>query len=100
MVTMQQLCCHSDVTVVLKGTRAQQLRLKNVADVTSSKTSVHSTGLLKYVLCCCAAVLSLSLPQQFLTRALMPLHKPKCVAMYHQQLAYCVTQVGDTAYMR
>jgi hypothetical protein len=31
--------------------------------------------------------------QQFLTRALMPLHKPKCVAMYHQQLAYCVTQV-------
>ncbi|KAF8060618.1 B'ETA [Scenedesmus sp. PABB004] len=30
--------------------------------------------------------------KQFLTRALMPLHKPKCVAMYHQQLAYCVTQ--------
>jgi len=28
----------------------------------------------------------------FLTRALMPLHKPKCVGMYHQQLAYCVTQ--------
>ncbi|KAL6754337.1 protein phosphatase 2A regulatory B subunit [Haematococcus lacustris] len=28
----------------------------------------------------------------FLSRALMPLHKPKCVAMYHQQLAYCVTQ--------
>mmetsp|Transcript_11664 Transcript_11664/g.20697 ORF Transcript_11664/g.20697 Transcript_11664/m.20697 type:complete len:515 (-) Transcript_11664:768-2312(-) len=28
----------------------------------------------------------------FLQRALMPLHKPKCVAMYHQQLAYCVTQ--------
>ncbi|KAI8471600.1 MAG: protein phosphatase 2A regulatory B subunit [Monoraphidium minutum] len=28
----------------------------------------------------------------FLVRALMPLHKPKCVAMYHQQLAYCVTQ--------
>ena len=25
----------------------------------------------------------------------MPLHKPKCVAMYHQQLAYCVTQVGS-----
>jgi hypothetical protein len=35
--------------------------------------------------------------QQFLTRALMPLHKPKCVAMYHQQLAYCVTQVGCAA---
>ena len=31
--------------------------------------------------------------QAFLTRALMPLHKPKCVGMYHQQLAYCVTQV-------
>ena len=31
--------------------------------------------------------------QSFLTRALMPLHKPKCVSMYHQQLAYCVTQV-------
>ena len=30
--------------------------------------------------------------QSFLQRALMPLHKPKCVAMYHQQLAYCVTQ--------
>jgi len=30
--------------------------------------------------------------KQFLHRALMPLHKPKCVAMYHQQLAYCVTQ--------
>jgi len=30
--------------------------------------------------------------KSFLQRALMPLHKPKCVAMYHQQLAYCVTQ--------
>lgn len=29
---------------------------------------------------------------QFLTRALVPLHKPKCVALYHQQLSYCVTQ--------
>lgn len=28
----------------------------------------------------------------FLARALMPLHKPKSVGMYHQQLAYCVTQ--------
>ncbi|CAI5481611.1 unnamed protein product [Closterium sp. Yama58-4] len=28
----------------------------------------------------------------FLVRALIPLHKPSCVAMYHQQLAYCVTQ--------
>ncbi|KAL3332731.1 hypothetical protein AABB24_033002 [Solanum stoloniferum] len=28
----------------------------------------------------------------FLVRALIPLHKPKCVAMYHQQLMYCITQ--------
>jgi serine/threonine-protein phosphatase 2A regulatory subunit B' len=28
----------------------------------------------------------------FLVRSLIPLHKPKCVAMYHQQLSYCVTQ--------
>lgn len=30
--------------------------------------------------------------KMFLTKALMPLHKPKCVGMYHQPLAYCVTQ--------
>jgi serine/threonine-protein phosphatase 2A regulatory subunit B' len=28
----------------------------------------------------------------FLVRALVPLHKPKCIAMYHQQLSYCITQ--------
>ncbi|XP_022776237.1 serine/threonine protein phosphatase 2A 57 kDa regulatory subunit B' theta isoform-like [Durio zibethinus] len=28
----------------------------------------------------------------FLVRALIPLHKPKCLAMYHQQLSYCITQ--------
>ncbi|XP_048232996.1 serine/threonine protein phosphatase 2A 59 kDa regulatory subunit B' eta isoform isoform X2 [Ricinus communis] len=28
----------------------------------------------------------------FLIRALIPLHKPKCLAMYHQQLLYCITQ--------
>ncbi len=28
----------------------------------------------------------------FLQRALIPLHKPKSLPMYHQQLAYCVTQ--------
>ncbi|XP_076940494.1 serine/threonine protein phosphatase 2A 57 kDa regulatory subunit B' theta isoform-like [Bidens hawaiensis] len=28
----------------------------------------------------------------FLARALIPLHKPKCLAMYHQQLSYCITQ--------
>lgn len=29
---------------------------------------------------------------QFLVRALVPLHKPKCVSLYHQQLSYCITQ--------
>lgn len=28
----------------------------------------------------------------FLVRALIPLHKPKYLAMYHQQLSYCITQ--------
>lgn len=28
----------------------------------------------------------------FLKKALIPLHKPKCLPVYHQQLAYCVTQ--------
>ncbi|XP_051143954.1 serine/threonine protein phosphatase 2A 57 kDa regulatory subunit B' theta isoform-like [Andrographis paniculata] len=28
----------------------------------------------------------------FLVRALIPLHKPKCIAVYHQQLSYCITQ--------
>lgn len=28
----------------------------------------------------------------FLVRALMPLHKPKAIAVYHQQLSYCITQ--------
>jgi serine/threonine-protein phosphatase 2A regulatory subunit B' len=28
----------------------------------------------------------------FMKHALLPLHKPKCVALYHQQLSYCVTQ--------
>ncbi|XP_015957830.1 serine/threonine protein phosphatase 2A 59 kDa regulatory subunit B' eta isoform [Arachis duranensis] len=28
----------------------------------------------------------------FLVRALIPLHKPKCLAMYHQQLSYCILQ--------
>ncbi|PIN18706.1 Serine/threonine protein phosphatase 2A, regulatory subunit [Handroanthus impetiginosus] len=28
----------------------------------------------------------------FLVRALIPLHKPKCLSMYHQQLSYCVVQ--------
>ncbi|XP_047334431.1 serine/threonine protein phosphatase 2A 59 kDa regulatory subunit B' gamma isoform-like [Impatiens glandulifera] len=28
----------------------------------------------------------------FLSHALIPLHKPKCISMYHQQLSYCITQ--------
>ncbi|KAL8171658.1 hypothetical protein V2J09_023462 [Rumex salicifolius] len=31
----------------------------------------------------------------FLCKALIPLHKPKCVGVYFQQLAYCVTQFID-----
>lgn len=29
---------------------------------------------------------------QFLQRALIPLHIPKCVGLYHQQLSYCIIQ--------
>ena len=36
--------------------------------------------------------------KHFLKRALMPLHKPKCLPAYHQQLSYCVTQVGERAH--
>ncbi|KAK6919319.1 Protein phosphatase 2A, regulatory B subunit, B56 [Dillenia turbinata] len=28
----------------------------------------------------------------FLVRALIPLHKPKCASLYHQQLSYCIIQ--------
>ncbi|KAL8247162.1 hypothetical protein R6Q59_008378 [Mikania micrantha] len=28
----------------------------------------------------------------FLVRALIPLHKPKCMPLYHQQISYCITQ--------
>uniref|UniRef100_A0A7N0VK63 Serine/threonine protein phosphatase 2A regulatory subunit n=1 Tax=Kalanchoe fedtschenkoi TaxID=63787 RepID=A0A7N0VK63_KALFE len=28
----------------------------------------------------------------FLIRSLIPLHKPKCLGAYHQQLSYCITQ--------
>ncbi|KAK6137897.1 hypothetical protein DH2020_028355 [Rehmannia glutinosa] len=34
----------------------------------------------------------------FLVRALIPLHKPKCIASYHQQLAYCITQFVEKDY--
>ncbi|KAI5396467.1 hypothetical protein KIW84_062617 [Lathyrus oleraceus] len=42
-----------------------------------------------------ATIFALPLTEEhklFLIRALIPLHKPKCVSMYHQQLSYCVTQ--------
>lgn len=32
---------------------------------------------------------------RFLERALIPLHKPKCVTLYHQQLSYCITQYAE-----
>ncbi|XP_074274319.1 serine/threonine protein phosphatase 2A 57 kDa regulatory subunit B' theta isoform-like [Silene latifolia] len=28
----------------------------------------------------------------FLVRVLIPLHRPRCLPMYHQQLSYCITQ--------
>ncbi|CAI9091183.1 OLC1v1026143C1 [Oldenlandia corymbosa var. corymbosa] len=34
----------------------------------------------------------------FLVRALIPLHKTKCVASYHQQLSYCITQFVEKDY--
>ncbi|RVW39015.1 Serine/threonine protein phosphatase 2A 57 kDa regulatory subunit B' alpha isoform [Vitis vinifera] len=34
----------------------------------------------------------------FLVRALIPLHKPKSISMYHQQLSYCITQFIEKDY--
>lgn len=34
----------------------------------------------------------------FLVRALIPLHKPKCISSYHQQLSYCITQFVEKDY--
>lgn len=34
----------------------------------------------------------------FLSRALIPLHKPKCIAVYHQPLSYCITQFVEKDY--
>nr|DAD48815.1 TPA_asm: hypothetical protein HUJ06_018752 [Nelumbo nucifera] len=34
----------------------------------------------------------------FLVRALIPLHKPKQVSLYHQQLSYCITQFVEKDY--
>ncbi|KAK2075788.1 hypothetical protein QBZ16_001529 [Prototheca wickerhamii] len=36
--------------------------------------------------------------KNFLIRALLPLHKPKCLPQYHQQLSYCITQAQDSAH--
>ncbi|KAL0403519.1 UNVERIFIED_CONTAM: Serine/threonine protein phosphatase 2A regulatory subunit B' beta isoform [Sesamum radiatum] len=34
----------------------------------------------------------------FLVRVLIPMHKPKSITMYHQQLSYCITQFVDKDY--
>ncbi|GJU71819.1 serine/threonine protein phosphatase 2A 57 kDa regulatory subunit B' beta isoform-like protein [Tanacetum coccineum] len=34
----------------------------------------------------------------FLSRALLPLHKPKSINLYHQQLSYCITQFVEKDY--
>ncbi|EYU39647.1 hypothetical protein ABFS82_06G185900 [Erythranthe guttata] len=34
----------------------------------------------------------------FLVRALIPLHKPKCISSYHQQLSYCIIQFVEKDY--
>ncbi|KAL5743015.1 hypothetical protein ACOSP7_029747 [Xanthoceras sorbifolium] len=34
----------------------------------------------------------------FLVRALVPLHKPKSLTVYHQQLSYCITQFVEKDY--
>ncbi|XXG86036.1 hypothetical protein AAC387_Pa11g1019 [Persea americana] len=34
----------------------------------------------------------------FLVRALIPLHKPKSIGIYHQQLSYCITQFVEKDY--
>ncbi|KAL3569564.1 hypothetical protein D5086_029454 [Populus alba] len=34
----------------------------------------------------------------FLVRALIPLHKPKLISVYHQQLSYCITQFVEKDY--
>ncbi|XP_071908307.1 serine/threonine protein phosphatase 2A 57 kDa regulatory subunit B' beta isoform-like [Coffea arabica] len=34
----------------------------------------------------------------FLVRALIPLHKPKPIALYHQQLSYCIVQFVEKDY--
>ncbi|GLJ38020.1 hypothetical protein SUGI_0774050 [Cryptomeria japonica] len=34
----------------------------------------------------------------FLARVLIPLHRPKCISFYHQQLSYCITQFVEKDY--
>lgn len=45
----------------------------------------------------CSIINGFALPlkqehKQFLVKVLIPLHKPKCLGLYHPQLAYCVVQ--------
>lgn len=46
---------------------------------------------------CCSIINGFALPlksehKQFLVKVLIPLHKVKCLSLYHAQLAYCVVQ--------
>lgn len=47
--------------------------------------------------CICSIINGFALPlkaehKQFLVKVLLPLHKVKCLSLYHAQLAYCVVQ--------
>lgn len=53
--------------------------------------------LLSVFLSCHSIINGFALPlkpehKQFLVKVLIPLHKPKCLGLYHPQLAYCVVQ--------
>lgn len=48
-------------------------------------------------MCVCSIINGFALPlkvehKQFLVKVLLPLHKVKCLSLYHAQLAYCVVQ--------
>lgn len=50
-----------------------------------------------YVVLHCSIINGFALPlkaehKQFLIKVLIPLHKAKCLSLYHAQLAYCVVQ--------
>lgn len=51
----------------------------------------------EYYLFVCSIINGFALPlksehKQFLVKVLLPLHKVKCLSLYHAQLAYCVVQ--------